>query len=54
MGNQFFMEAKHGYVAVHADRKTGVILGAECVEKDAGELIHTLSIAVSLRLRFTS
>ena len=48
-GKSILMEAKHGYVAVHADRKTGVILGAECVGKDAGELIHTLSIAVSLK-----
>jgi pyruvate/2-oxoglutarate dehydrogenase complex dihydrolipoamide dehydrogenase (E3) component len=43
------MEAKHGYVEVHAEKKTGVVLGAECVGKDAGELIHALSIAVSLK-----
>tara|TARA_A100001015_G_scaffold83244_1_gene92395 strand:+ start:34 stop:1437 length:1404 start_codon:yes stop_codon:yes gene_type:complete len=48
-GKSILMEAKHGYVAVHADKKTGVVLGAECVGKDAGELIHTLSIAVSLQ-----
>ena len=34
---------------VHAEKESGVILGAECVGKDAGELIHTLSIAVSLK-----
>ena len=48
-GKSILMEAKHGYVAVHADKESGVILGAECVGKDAGELIHTLSIAVSLK-----
>ena len=48
-GKSILMEAKHGYVAVHADKSTGVVLGAECVGKDAGELIHTLSIAVSLK-----
>ena len=48
-GKSILMEAKHGYVAVHAEKESGVILGAECVGKDAGELIHTLSIAVSLK-----
>jgi len=48
-GKSILMEAKHGYVAVHAEKATGVVLGAECVGKDAGELIHTLSVAVSMR-----
>ena len=48
-GKSILMEAKHGYVAVHAAKTTGVVLGAECVGKDAGELIHTLSVAVSMR-----
>ncbi len=48
-GKAILMEAKHGYVAVHADRSTGMILGAECVSKDAGELIHSLSVGVALR-----
>ena len=48
-GKSILMEAKHGYVAVHAEKTTGVVLGAECVGKDAGELIHTLSVAVSMR-----
>ena len=47
-GKSILMEAKHGYVAVHADKKTGIVLGAECTGKDAGELIHALSLAVSL------
>jgi pyruvate/2-oxoglutarate dehydrogenase complex dihydrolipoamide dehydrogenase (E3) component len=41
------MEAKHGYVRVFADR-TGKILGGEIVGKDAGELIHAFSVAISL------
>jgi pyruvate/2-oxoglutarate dehydrogenase complex dihydrolipoamide dehydrogenase (E3) component len=47
-GKSILMEAKWGYVAVHADRSSGRILGAECVSKDAGELIHSLSVAVAL------
>jgi len=48
-GKSILMEAKYGYVSVHADRKTGRIFGAECVSKDAGELIHSLSVAVALK-----
>ena len=48
-GKSILMDAKHGYVAVHADKKTGVVLGAECVGKDAGELIHSLSVAVGIQ-----
>jgi pyruvate/2-oxoglutarate dehydrogenase complex dihydrolipoamide dehydrogenase (E3) component len=47
-GKSILMEAKHGYVAVHADKNTGRVLGAECAGKEAGELIHSLSVAVSL------
>ena len=47
-GKSILMDAKYGYVAVHADKKTGVVLGAECVGKDAGELIHSLSVAVGV------
>ena len=43
------MDAKHGYVAVHAESETGKVLGAECVGKDAGELIHSMSVAVGLQ-----
>ena len=42
------MEAKSGYVKVFADRE-GVVLGAECVGKDAGELIHSMAVAVQLK-----
>ena len=48
-GKSILMEAKHGYVKVTANKETGVILSAECVGKDAGELIHALSVAVSLK-----
>lgn len=47
-GKSILMEAKYGYVKVFADR-TGVVLGAECVSKDAGELIHAMAVAVSLK-----
>ena len=48
-GKSILMEAKKGYVAVHAEKSSGIILGAECAGKDAGELIHSLSVAVSLQ-----
>ena len=47
-GKSILMEAKHGYVKVWADR-SGEILGAEIVGKDAGELIHIFSVAISLK-----
>lgn len=47
-GKSILMEAKHGYVRVFANR-TGKILGAEIVGKDAGELIHAFSVAISLK-----
>jgi pyruvate/2-oxoglutarate dehydrogenase complex dihydrolipoamide dehydrogenase (E3) component len=46
-GKSILMEVKHGYVRVLADR-SGKILGAEIVGKDAGELIHAFSIAINL------
>jgi pyruvate/2-oxoglutarate dehydrogenase complex dihydrolipoamide dehydrogenase (E3) component len=47
-GKSILMEAIHGYVRVFCDAR-GVILGAECVAKDAGELIHAMSVAVTLK-----
>jgi pyruvate/2-oxoglutarate dehydrogenase complex dihydrolipoamide dehydrogenase (E3) component len=47
-GKSILMEAKYGYVKVFAD-KQGTVLGAECVSKDAGELIHSMAVAVSLK-----
>jgi pyruvate/2-oxoglutarate dehydrogenase complex dihydrolipoamide dehydrogenase (E3) component len=49
-GKSILMEAKRGYVKVFCDR-AGVVLGAECVAKDAGELIHSMAVAVSLGAR---
>ncbi|MBH53218.1 MAG: pyridine nucleotide-disulfide oxidoreductase [Opitutaceae bacterium] len=46
-GKSIIMEAKHGYAKVWADR-SAKILGAEIVGKDAGELIHAFSVAISL------
>lgn len=48
-GKSILMEAKAGYVKVIAERATGRILGAECVGKDGGELIHAMAVAVSLK-----
>jgi pyruvate/2-oxoglutarate dehydrogenase complex dihydrolipoamide dehydrogenase (E3) component len=42
-GKSILMEANYGYVKVMAEPKTGRILGAEIVGKDAGELIHCFS-----------
>jgi pyruvate/2-oxoglutarate dehydrogenase complex dihydrolipoamide dehydrogenase (E3) component len=39
-GKSILMEANYGFVRVSADSKTGRILGAQIVGKDAGELIH--------------
>lgn len=50
-GKSILMEAKHGYVKVIAHKETGQVLGAECVSKDAGELIHALSVAVGLKAK---
>ncbi|MFT3829585.1 MAG: NAD(P)/FAD-dependent oxidoreductase [Opitutaceae bacterium] len=48
-GKSILMEAKYGYVKVIAESPTGRILGAEIVGKDAGELIHIFSVAVTMR-----
>jgi pyruvate/2-oxoglutarate dehydrogenase complex dihydrolipoamide dehydrogenase (E3) component len=48
-GKSILMEAKHGFVKVLADPKTGRILGAEIVGKDAGELIHSFSTPMAMR-----
>ncbi len=48
-GKSILMEAKYGYVKVFAERATGVVLGAECVSKDGGELIHSMAVAVTMK-----
>ncbi|MEM8549541.1 MAG: FAD-dependent oxidoreductase [Verrucomicrobiota bacterium] len=47
-GKSILMEAKHGYVKVHAEKGTGRLLGAEVVGKDGSELIHSLGVGVAL------
>ena len=47
-GKSILMEAKYGYVKTWADRATGRLIGAECVGKDAGELIHAMAVGISL------
>lgn len=49
-GKSLLMEAPRGFVRVTAERATGRLLGAECVGKDATELIHALSVPVALGL----
>jgi pyruvate/2-oxoglutarate dehydrogenase complex dihydrolipoamide dehydrogenase (E3) component len=49
-GKSILMEALYGYVKVFCDRH-GHVLGAECVGKDAGELIHTMAVAIQLKAR---
>jgi pyruvate/2-oxoglutarate dehydrogenase complex dihydrolipoamide dehydrogenase (E3) component len=46
-GKSILMEAKYGYVKTWADRATGKLIGAECVGKDAGELIHAMAVGIS-------
>lgn len=48
-GKSILMEARRGYVKAWADKASGRITGAECVGKDAGELIHAMAVAVSLQ-----
>lgn len=47
-GKSILMEAKYGYVKAWADKGTGKIIGAECVGKDAGELMHAMAVAITL------
>ncbi len=47
-GKSILMEANYGYVKVLAEPQRGRILGAEIVGKDAGELIHCFSAALTL------
>lgn len=48
-GKSILMEAKRGFVKVIASRRDGRIYGAECVGKDAGELIHAMTYPVAVR-----
>ncbi len=46
-GKSMLMDANYGYVKIWARRSDCKILGAECVGKDASELIHTMNMAVA-------
>ena len=46
-GKSILMEAKYGYVRAFANAE-GRLLGAECVGRDAGELIHPMALALAL------
>ena len=48
-GKSILMEANYGYVKVLAAPKTGRLLGAEIVGKDAGELIHCFSTPLAMK-----
>ncbi len=48
-GKSILMGAEYGYVKVLAAPRTGRILGAEVVGKDAGELIHCFSAPLAMR-----
>ncbi len=48
-GKSILMEAKYGYVKTWAEKATGRLLAAECVGKDASELIHAMAVAVHLK-----
>lgn len=47
-GKSLLMDATKGYVKIWAAKKTGIVLGAECLGKDASELIHPLATAITL------
>jgi pyruvate/2-oxoglutarate dehydrogenase complex dihydrolipoamide dehydrogenase (E3) component len=48
-GKSLLMEAPEGYVKVWAAKPSGQVLAAECVGKDASELIHSMAVAVTLK-----
>lgn len=47
-GKSILMDANYGFVKVLAAAKTGKLLGAEIVGKEAGELIHCFNTALAL------
>ena len=47
-GKAILMEAKRGFVRTWVERESGRVRAAECVGKDAGELIHAVSSAIHL------
>jgi len=49
-GKSITMDATDGYVKIWAEKASGTVLAAECVHKDASELIHSMAIAVATGL----
>jgi len=47
-GKSILMEARRGYVKIFARKPDGRLLGAECVGRDASELIHAPAVALPL------
>jgi pyruvate/2-oxoglutarate dehydrogenase complex dihydrolipoamide dehydrogenase (E3) component len=47
-GKSMLMNANYGFVRVFAAHRSGKILGAEIVGKDAGELIHSFSTPIAM------
>tara|TARA_R100000027_G_scaffold26772_2_gene19428 strand:- start:4606 stop:5985 length:1380 start_codon:yes stop_codon:yes gene_type:complete len=47
-GRSILMEARRGYVRIFSNAKDQKVLRAECVGKDAGELIHAMAVAVGI------
>jgi pyruvate/2-oxoglutarate dehydrogenase complex dihydrolipoamide dehydrogenase (E3) component len=47
-GKSILMEARRGYVKIFARQPDGRLLGAECVGRDASELIHAMAVALPL------
>ncbi len=50
-GKSILMAANHGFIRVLAGARSGRLLGAEIVGKDAGELIHCFSTPLSMRAK---
>jgi pyruvate/2-oxoglutarate dehydrogenase complex dihydrolipoamide dehydrogenase (E3) component len=48
-GKSILMGANYGFVRIIAEARSGRILGAEIVGKDAGELIHCFSTPMAMR-----
>jgi len=49
-GKSLIMEAKHGFVKLLADPRSGEILGGSCIGPVGGELIHEIVAAMAKRM----
>lgn len=48
-GKSNLMDANYGYVKVFSTTRDALVVGAECVGKDASELIHSMAVAITLK-----